>query len=421
MKILFLTHYFPPEIGPGQTRIFEYAKGLVRKNHEVLVITPFPNYPTGIIPVKYRGKLSMREELGGIKVLRTYVYASQNKSFINRIMNYLSFTISSIIFSFKINKRYNIVNTVSAPLFLGISGYLISRMKKAKFVFEVRDLWPDRAIVLGLIRNRFIIKLSKLLENFIYRKADLISVATKEIFDKLHKRGIPFHKISFLPAGVDVSLFKQKSDNGDFRDKHRLKDKFIVMYIGNHGLSHNLENILLAANRLKNINKIQFVFVGDGVEKNNLKKFAHERNISNVLFLNPIPRKMINDLINSSDLCVASAKKGIGGLSIKVFEYLACGVPVVISMDNETSEFVKRTNSGITIEPENYQAMSEAILYLFKNFEVMQEMGKNGRNAILRFYSRQKFIDRMELSFKDLINLGRISPSRREINILPKN
>ncbi|MFX0202263.1 MAG: glycosyltransferase family 4 protein [Candidatus Hodarchaeota archaeon] len=309
MKILFLSHYFPPEIGPGQTRVFEYGRGLVRKGHQVTVLTTFPNYPTGIVPVKYRGRFFMREKMEGLEVVRTYVYATPNEGFFKRILNHLSFAVSSVIGAIFLKNSYDIVNVISPPLFLGFSGYIIALIRKAKLVFEVRDPWPDVAVILGMLKNSLFIRISTSLEKFIYKKSVLITAASWGFFRILLKKGVPYHKLSILPAGVDVDFFRPGSDNSHFRNQHKLNDKFIVMYAGNHGLSHNLETLLSVADFLREKEDIKFVLVGDGVEKNRLIRLARKNGLSNVLFLPPVPRKRIKDLLNSSDVCVASLRK----------------------------------------------------------------------------------------------------------------
>ena len=205
MNILYITQYFYPEVGATQNRALEMASYLVKSGHEVTILTEFPNHPSGIIPKRYRFKLFERERYKGIEVIRSFVKASPNKDFVNRILFYLSFMISSIIAGMKLkNRRYDIVYATSPPLFVGLSGYIISRLKKIKFVFEVRDLWPESAVVMGELKNKKAIQLSEWIERICYKNASRIVVVTKGIHDHLTQKDIDPDRLWIVPNGANV-------------------------------------------------------------------------------------------------------------------------------------------------------------------------------------------------------------------------
>lgn len=276
MNILFLTQYFPPEVGAPQNRIFEFAKRLKDNGHNISVITAMPNYPKGEIFDNYKGKKTMVEDMDGIEVIRTSIYATKEKAFWKRIKNYLSFTFSSVRDGAKlINHDIDVIIVESPPLFLGWSGYKLAKKFKCKYVFNVSDLWPESAIKLGVLSNKLFIKLSVWLEEFCYKKADFITGQTQGIVDNISSRGFK-DKTYLITNGVDINLFGKDKYNKDFIEKNNLQNKFIVGYAGNHGIAQKLSTIINAAEILKDNNDIQFVFVGDGPDKNELVEIAQK-------------------------------------------------------------------------------------------------------------------------------------------------
>ena len=265
MHILFLTQYYPPEIGAPQARISELARHLSESGHHVTVLTCFPNYPTGFVPEKYRHRWFMREEVDSIPVTRTYVYATPNKGFVRRILNHLSFAISSFL-GLRGAGQCEVVITESPPLFLGFSGVVISRMKKAKHVFNVADLWPESAIEMGQLQNRLLIWLSQRLADFVYNRSSLITVTSKGQKKRLVDRGISPDRIAFIPNGVDVDLFSPSPGENSVLNELNLGEKFVVFYGGTHGLAQGLRTAVEAAHILSDHNEIMFVFAGDGAE-----------------------------------------------------------------------------------------------------------------------------------------------------------
>ncbi len=399
MKILFLTQYCPPEVGAPQNRIFEFAKQLKGFGHEVTILTAMPNYPKGRIFDNYKGKFTLKEEIDGIRIVRTWIYATCNKGFVPRILNYLSFTISSVLFGTYLIGSQDVVITESPPLFLGYSGYLISKFKNAKFVFNVSDLWPESAIKLGMLHNKTLISMSTWLEEFCYRKADLITGQTKGIVGNISSRGFEKAKIHLITNGVDCELFKPEKRSESIRKEFNVEGKFALCYAGIHGLAQGLEVIMEAARKLKEYKDIAFVFVGEGPEKGKLISLKAKYGLDNVQFFPMQPKARMPEIVASMDAAIIPLKKldlFKGALPSKMFETMASGIPIVLSVEGEAENMIKEANSGICVEPENHDKLKEAILKLYNDRNLCESLGKNGRAFVQENYSRKNITKKLE-------------------------
>jgi len=409
MNITFITHYFPPEVGAPQARIYELAKLLMKYGDNVTVLTGFPNYPTGIIPKEYRHKIFQKEKLDGINVVRTWVYATPNKGFIRRIINHLSFAMSSVLGIVGLGKC-DIVIAESPPLFVGIAGYIISKLKKAFYIFNVADLWPQSAIELGMLRNRLLTKVAQLIESFIYWKADKIFAVTPGIMDALIKRDLPKDKIRLITNGVDTDFFKPLPPNALIRKKlclHNLDEKFIVLYAGTHGLSHGLDTVMKAAQLLSYKKDIVFLFVGDGAEKSKLIYRAQKHSLSNVIFWDTQPRSFIPSIISAANVCLVPLRKlpvFKGALPSKIFEAMACECPIILGVEGIAKDLIMRANAGICVEPENPDDLVKAILKLYNDRDLAVNLGKNGRSFVMRNFERDKIVRELRSILIELID-----------------
>ena len=406
MKILFLTQYCPPEVGAPQNRIFEFAKHMKSFGHEVTILTALPNYPKGEIFEGYRNKRVVLEKIDGIQIVHTGIYVSKEKTFIKRIKNYLSFAISSVIQGSKYIDKQDVIITESPPIFLGWSGYILSKRKGAKFVFNISDLWPESAVKLGVLHNKILIGLSTWLEEFCYRKADAITGQTQGIVDNIVSRGFDKNKIHLITNGVDTEFFKKENRSEEFRLDSGISNKFAVVYAGIHGLAQGLEVIISCADILRSYDKIQFVFVGDGPEKSKLIELAEEKHLSNVTFL---PMHVKNDMpkiIASMDATIIPLKKldiFKGALPSKMFECLSSELPIILSVAGEAERLINNAEGGIVVEPENPKQISEAVLKLYNDEQLRKELGHNGREFIIENYSRSNISKKLENILKDLL------------------
>ncbi len=399
MKILFLTQYCPPEVGAPQNRIFEFAKQLKKFGHEVTILTAMPNYPRGEIFEEYRGKKIVKETIDGIDIVRTGIYATKSKDFVKRLRNYLSFTWSSVFSGAKHIEEQDVIITESPPLFLGWSGYVLSKMKKAKFVFNVSDLWPESAVKLGVLHNKAMIKASTWLEEFCYRKAAAVTGQTKGIVDNIVSRGFDKNKVHIITNGVDTEFFKKENKSEEFRESIGIEDKFAVVYAGIHGIAQGLEVLVDAAEIIKEEKEIQIVFIGEGPEKPMLMNRVKEKKLENVTFLPMQHKKDMPKIIASMDATVVPLKKldiFKGALPSKMFENLASEIPIVLAVEGEAENLINSAKAGIVVEPENSKEIAEAILRLYKDKELREKLGENGREYAIRNFSREAIARKLD-------------------------
>ncbi|AWZ49110.1 glycosyltransferase WbuB [Clostridiaceae bacterium 14S0207] len=399
MKILFLTQYCPPEVGAPQNRIFEFAKQLKKFGHEVTILTAMPNYPKGEIFEEYRGKKLIKEEIDGIKIVRTSIYATKSKSFTKRLRNYLSFTFSSVLTGCKHIEEQDVVITESPPLFLGWSGYVIAKRKKAKFIFNVSDLWPESAVKLDVLHNKALIKASTWLEEFCYKKAAAVTGQTQGIVDNIVGRGFEKEKVHLITNGVDTEFFKPENRDEEFRKKIGIENKFALCYAGIHGLAQGLEVIVNAAEILKDKKDIQFVFIGDGPEKQKLIDMTKEKGLNNIIFLPVQLKPNMPRIIASMDGTIIPLKKldiFKGALPSKMFEALSSELPIVLAVEGEAEKLINNAKAGIVVEPENSQEIADAVLKLYEDKKLRKELGANGRKYVKENYSRESITRKLE-------------------------
>ncbi|HBM75436.1 MAG TPA: glycosyltransferase WbuB, partial [Clostridiaceae bacterium] len=293
----------------------------------------------------------------------------------------------------------DVVITESPPLFLGYSGYLISKFKNAKFVFNVSDLWPESAIKLGMLHNKTLISMSTWLEEFCYRKADLITGQTKGIVGNISSRGFEKAKIHLITNGVDCELFKPEKRSESIRKEFNVEGKFALCYAGIHGLAQGLEVIMEAARKLKEYKDIAFVFVGEGPEKGKLISLKAKYGLDNVQFFPMQPKARMPEIVASMDAAIIPLKKldlFKGALPSKMFETMASGIPIVLSVEGEAENMIKEANSGICVEPENHDKLKEAILKLYNDRNLCESLGKNGRAFVQENYSRKNITKKLE-------------------------
>ncbi|MBU3217103.1 glycosyltransferase family 4 protein [Clostridium estertheticum] len=405
MRILFLTQYCPPEVGAPQNRIFEFAKKLKEFGHEVTILTALPNYPRGEIFDEYKDRGVVIEEIEGIKIVRTSIYATKSKQFTKRLRNYLSFTFSSVLSGAKHIDKQDVIITESPPLFLGFSGFVLAKLKGAKFIFNISDLWPESAIKLGVLHNKLFIKMSVWLEEFCYRRAAAVTCQTQGIVDDIVNRGFDKNKIHLLTNGVDTELFKKENRDEDFRREIGIENKFALCYAGIHGIAQGLEVIINAAEIVKDEENIQFIFVGDGPEKQDLINLVKEKELTNVTFLPLQPKTNMPKIVSSMDAAIIPLKKlelFKGALPSKMFETLASEIPIILPVQGEAAKLINNANAGIVVEPENSKEIAEAVLKLYNDIELRNELGENGRAYVMENYARENITRKLE---KILVNL----------------
>ncbi|MYL36422.1 glycosyltransferase family 4 protein [Halobacillus litoralis] len=396
MKIVVICHYFPPEIGAPSARIYEMAKHWVELGNEVHVVTCFPNHPTGIIPQEYKKKRYKYETIDGINVHRNYVYATPNKGFIKKTLGHISFMFSSVLFSMKKIKKPDVILTSSPTFFSIISGYYFSLRKKVPFVLEIRDLWPAAMIELGVMKKGIITNLLEKMELFFYEKSKSLVMVTKSFKNNVVNRGIDSEKVHVITNGVNQDLFYPKKKNLSIIEKYDLQAKFIVSYVGAHGISQNLSTILKVAKGLEHNNDIEFIFIGEGAEKEKLIDMANNQSISNVKFIESQSKEMIPEFYNTSDLSLIPLKNielFKTFIPSKMFEIMACGVPIVASLEGEAAEILEQSKASIVVDPDNVEGIMNAIIKVKNDKALYEDLKRNGPDFVEKNYSRYKLAE----------------------------
>lgn len=405
MKILFITQYFPPESGAAPTRAIEFARNLVQLGHEVFVVTGFPNHPTGIIQDSYKGKWFQKENYHGIKIIRTYTYSHPNKSLINRFLNFVSFTLSSFI-GLLFCKNPDVILLTIPPLTLGLSVIVYNIFNRVPLVLDVRDLWPQAAVELGLMKDNIIIKIFKRFALFLYKKANKITVVTEGIRESIFKNGISKTKIELITNGVNTEIFNKDVNIMNPYKYLGTGNKFIVVYSGLIGEPHGTKFIAKTASILSEEKKIVFVFIGAGVRKKELINEVKKNALENVVFIENQPVDLLVGYLNHANIGLATLKDipfSDGIIPVKMFDYMACRLPVILAGSGESRKLVIESKSGIYIDSENAEQLAEAIMKLYNDPSLCEKYGISGEQYVQVHYSRHLLAMKMESILKEVV------------------
>ena len=412
MKILYISQYFPPEMGAPAARAVELSKHWAAAGHEVTVLTGFPNHPTGVVPLAYRDKLRrlvVREQVNGIHVVRSWLLPFPNRKAYERMLNYSSFSVSAAITGLFLS-RPDVVIATSPQLLVGLSGWWLARWKRVPFVFEVRDLWPESLAAVGMSDGNSLLHRSLVrIAGFLNRRSDRIVVVTPAFEDYLVERlHVPRQKIAVVENGVETDLFAPGA-GATVRRELEAEGKFVVSYIGTMGMAHGLETILEAAAQLRSANpEIVFLVLGEGAEKERIVASARELGLDNLRFIDQQPREKIPSYICASDVCLVLLKKSDIFKTViptKMLEFMACARPVILGVDGQARAILEEADSGLVVEPENAAALVDAIRYLAANAEIAGKLGRNGREYIVRKFSRRQTAEKYISVLESLLNL----------------
>lgn len=394
MRILYLSQYFPPEVGATQTRAYEMAQGLIRAGHAVTMLTEVPNHPEGVIRPGYRGRLWVREELDGIEVLRVWVWTSPVKTLRTRLAFYLTFMVNATLAGLLLARGpYDLLYATSPPLFVGGAALALSFLRRIPMVFEVRDLWPESAVALGELKSPRSIRWATRLEERCYRQARRIVVVTEGIRRRLLERGLPEEKLALIPNGANTELFRPQPEAGRMiRERLGLGDAFLVLYAGILGIAQGLEAVLEAAHLLRDRPEIRFLLVGDGPCKAELMRKKEELGLASVTFLDAQPREEMPAYFSAADVALVPLRRidlFRSAVPSKMFDAWACGCPVLLGIDGEARAILERAQAGRYVEPENPGELASAVRELAAQRERCRELGANGRRFVEAHYSRQ--------------------------------
>ncbi len=393
MRILYLSQYFPPEMGAPAARVYELSREWAALGHDVTVLTGFPNHPTGVIPPEYRGEWLRRENVDGIRVIRAPIYAAANKGLGKRVANYVSYAASAALLGPLLTRRPDVLIATSPQFLTAVSGYWLSQLQRVPFVFEVRDIWPRSIVEVGAMKEGSLpVRALEQVELFLYARADRVVVVTDSFVDELAARGVPREKLSVVKNGVDLELFVPGSRENEVRRELGMSaTDFMCLYVGTHGMAHGLETILQAADLLRNHRHIHFVFVGEGADKAALKARTRELGLTHVQFVDKQDRARIARFLTASDLSLVLLKRKPlfkTVLPSKVFEIMGAGRAMVIGVDGEARALVEGAGAGVYVEPEDAKALSTAIMNLQAAPEHCEAMGRRGRQFVEAHFSR---------------------------------
>lgn len=406
IRITLITEYFPPEIGAGSNRAFENASEWINAGAHVTVLTGFPDYPDGKIPSNYKGYFFKKEYFDKIEVIRTFTIPVPNKGHFKRILSSLIFLISSVIQgSFSLGKQDIIVAT-SPPFFVGISGYLISRLKRVPFIFELRDLWPDSIVQLGQLKNKFLIKLWEDIELFLYKKSKQIVVVTDSYVEILKEKGIRSEKISVIKNGISIESNLPTLSVKEIKNKLNINNEFVFAYIGTIGLSHALDTVVESAEKLKDNKEILFLIIGDGAEKEILNNKSQNLKLTNIKFLDKIERNELSNYYQIVDVLIVPLKNIALFRSVipsKIFEIMKYGKPILLGVDGESKKIVEEAKAGISFLPENVDDFVKQVMYLNNNRNILKEFSENGKRFVEKNFNRKILAKKYLTLLEDLL------------------
>jgi glycosyltransferase involved in cell wall biosynthesis len=393
LQIAYFCQYFVPETAAPAARVSELARAWADAGHKITVVTGLPNHPTGRIPQEYRATVFRRERLGAVDVWRNWLYATPNEGLVRKTMSHLSFMVSTLFLSVPRLRRADVLIVSSPTFFVVITVCLAHWLWRVPYIFEVRDLWPGVFVELGVIRNRWLIKVLEGLEMFLYRRAALVVVVTESFREVLVRRGLPPEQVAIITNGVDAETFRPDGAAALLnRAKHRIDSRFVVLYIGAHGISHALSSILEVAARFRDEADVSFVFVGDGAEKQRLVRQAHESGLSNVRFLPSQPRETLPAWYASADVVLVPLRDipvFETFIPSKMFEILACERPIVASVRGEARRILERSGGAVVVDPEDVDGIAQAIRVLRADAGLRERLGRSGGTFARREYDRR--------------------------------
>ncbi len=395
MKILFVSDNFLPEVNAPATRTYQHCREWVKQGAEVTVITCVPNFPQGKVYEGYKNKLYQVEEIDGIRVIRVWSYIAANKGFYKRTLDYISFAFMA--FWVGLFRKTDVIVATSPQFFAAIGGYFLGLFKRKPWIMEVRDLWPESIKAVGAMEEGRVYHLLERLELFLYRKATKVVVVTDNFKENLTSRGILADKIEVVKNGVVLDEYVPQAKNTPLRRKLGLEDKFVLTYLGTHGMAHGLDFVLESAAKIQQNEDVHFLLIGDGAEKNNLINIKEKLNLNNVTLHPPVPKAEVHEYISASDVALVCLKKSDTFKSVipsKIFENAAMQRPILLGVQGESQQIIEFYNAGVCYEPENEHEFIEKVMKM-KNSNGEYKTYQQGCERLAKDFSRKKLADKM--------------------------
>jgi colanic acid biosynthesis glycosyl transferase WcaI len=405
MHILFLTHYFPPEVNAPASRTYEHAKRWKKEpGIKVTIVTNHPNHPKGVLFPGYKNRWLSTEEIDGIWVHRVKTFPAANAEVFKRLLNYLTFMVAAVIGSIQVPKP-DVVIATSPQFFCAVAGYIVSRLKRAPFVFELRDIWPDSIVAVGAMKVSRTIRMLEKLELFLYRQAALIVAVTDSFRAYLVERGIAAEKITVVKNAVDLDFFQPRPVSSELVRRVGAEQKFVAAYIGTVGMAHAVEKIVEAAELLREHSDILFLIVGEGAHKEKVEALISSKGLSNIKALPGVNKKEIRDYYALTHLNLVTLRNTPLFLKVipsKIFEIMAMARPVLSSVHGEARQILEAANAAEFVAPENPREMAAAVLRLRNDPQRLGELGQNGRQFVEKHYDRDRSAAALLAALKQL-------------------
>ncbi len=407
MKILVVSLYYEPDRCQSNGPIIRaLCEDWAEAGHEITVLASFPHYNCDEVWPEYRGRLFQRDCIGGVNVIRSYIFVPHKRSGWQRILNYLSFNISSTLAGLFAGKQ-DVIFVMSPPLTIGLTAYVLGLLKRIPYCYNLQDIWPEVAVKLGMLRGRRMIAFLERMEKFIYRNSLRIFAISDEFKSNLIGKGVAADKIEVIPNFTDTEFIRPMEKANAFALANGLADKFTVLYAGNVGLSQGLEVILDAAEQLKDCGEIVFVIVGEGGCRDELIAETKRRGLQNLKLLPFQPESDVPMVYAACDVALIPLKAGITENSVpcKTYSIMAAAKPYIAGVDAGSTvwKLTDQVGCGVCVEPENGRALAEAVLRLQNDEQARQAMGQNGRQFVERNFARETITDRYRASLESLV------------------
>ena len=400
-RVLLIHQAFATPKDPGGTRHYELIQRCQDRRLRFTVVTSQNRY-LDCARVDLSGRWMSRDDYDGIDLIRTRTTSGHHISFLWRIMAYLSFMCTSLLGAWKAGP-VDLVWGTSPPIFQVVPSWLLAALRRRPLLLEVRDLWPEFAINMGVLTNPVLIRFSRWLENFLYARADAILVNSPAYLDYLLDKDVPQDKVFFVANGVDTAQFDPKARGEKLRRRWGVSNRFVVVYAGALGPANAIGGILKAAERLRERQDVVFILAGAGKDEVRLRKQAEGLELRNVRFVGALPKSMMAEVLAASDVCIASLQNIPMFKTTypnKVFDYMAAGRPIILAIDGVIAEVVKKAHAGIVVPPEDDHAMAQAVEYLAHDNVLCGQMGRAGRAYVKAHFDR----NRQAREFAELIS-----------------
>ena len=416
LRILFLSHYFPPEVNVPASRTFEHCREWARAGAEVTVVTCAPNHPSGKIYPGHDNRLWQEATIEGIRVIRLWTYLAPNERVVRRTLNYVSYLLAGCIAA-PFLPATDVVVSTSPQLFCGLAGYVVSRVKRVPWVLEIRDLWPEAIRAVGAIRNRLVLRALETIEAWAYRKADRLITVTDAFRRHLETRSARPGRVAIITNGVNLDLFSGPRRDPKLERELGLRGRFVVGYFGTLGMAHRLETALEAARLLRAEPGIAFLIVGDGAERARLERLREAYGLANVVMIGQQPQERMPEFLGLCDVALAHARKGslfTRTIPAKMFEAMAMERPLILGFEGESRKIAEAAGCGLAIEPENPAALADAVRRLATDPALAREMGRRGRQLVVERYDRSRLASEFLTILRQVTGVGiRAGPGDR--------